>query len=209
MSVNVFTKTGNKSSSKVTLSKDVFALEVESHNLLKQAYQSILSNQRSYSARTLERGEVRGGGRKPWKQKGTGRARAGSIRSPLWRGGGVTFGPTDTQNFKKKINKKAKITAMKQALSLNKDNISIIDGLDLKAKTKNAADLFKKLGLERRILLIAEKTQDVERAVNNISNVTLKDYKEVNVVDVLDSDSILIEKSALENLEKRLGGSNE
>ena len=105
-----------------TLDKDVFGLSVENHELIKLAYDAYLANSRSSHAKTLKRGEVRGGGKKPWKQKGTGRARFGSTRNPIWRHGGVAFGRTGEENFTKKISRSAKLQAVRQALSIkNKD----------------------------------------------------------------------------------------
>ena len=103
---------------KTALPKEVFNVEVPNHELLKLAYDSFLANSRQASATTLQRGEVRGGGKKPWRQKGTGRARFGSIRNPIWRGGGVVFGPRGNENYSKKISKTSKRVAIRQALTL-------------------------------------------------------------------------------------------
>ena len=112
-----------------TLNKDVFGLSVENHELVKHAYDSYLANSRSSHAKTLKRGEVRGGGKKPWKQKGTGRARFGSTRNPIWRHGGVAFGRTGNENFTKKLSKGSKRIAVRQALSMqNKDKkVFVVD----------------------------------------------------------------------------------
>ena len=107
-----------KTQTKATLPKEVFAVEVKNHELLKLAYDAYLSNSRLASATTKTRGEVRGGGKKPWKQKGTGRARFGSSRNPIWRGGGIVFGPRGNENYVKKISTAAKRQAIKQALTL-------------------------------------------------------------------------------------------
>src|SRR5690606_12088926 len=103
---------------KTTLPKEVFNVTVENHELLKLAYDAYLANNRTSSATTKTRGEVRGGGKKPWKQKGTGRARFGSSRNPIWRGGGIVFGPLGNENYKKRIPTMAKRVAIKQALTL-------------------------------------------------------------------------------------------
>ena len=100
------------------LPKDIFAVEVPNHELLKLAYDSYLANARLASATTKQRGEVSGGGKKPWKQKGTGRARFGSSRNPIWRGGGVVFGPRGNENYTKKLSKTAKKVAVRQALTV-------------------------------------------------------------------------------------------
>src|SRR5687767_2813315 len=103
---------------KTALPKEVFSVNVPNHELLKLAYDAYLANNRLASATTLQRGEVSGGGKKPWKQKGTGRARVGSIRSPLWRGGGIVFGPRGNENYRIKISKTSKRVAIRQALTL-------------------------------------------------------------------------------------------
>src|SRR4051812_13575832 len=103
---------------KAALPKEVFAVEVENHELLKLAYDAYLANSRLASATTKQRGEVRGGGKKPWAQKGTGRARFGSSRNPIWRGGGIVFGPRGNENYTKKLSTTSKRVALKQALTL-------------------------------------------------------------------------------------------
>src|SRR5262245_30665646 len=104
MSVATYTKTGNKATTAAKLDKGVFAVEIKNHDLLKQAYLAYLANGRVNLAVVKKRGEVRGGGRKPWRQKGTGRARFGSSRNPIWRGGGITFGPTGNENYTINLN---------------------------------------------------------------------------------------------------------
>src|SRR5690349_3341985 len=118
MSVATFTKTGTKASVAAKLDKKVFGVEVKSHDLLKQAYVAYLANGRSNDTHIKTRGDVSGGGKKPWRQKGTGRARFGSSRNPIWRGGGVAFGPTGNENHTKKLSTTSKRVAVKQALSL-------------------------------------------------------------------------------------------
>ena len=103
MSTPTFTKSGNKATTSAKLNKDIFDVEVKSHSLLKQAYIAYQANGRKNLAKTLKRGEVSGGGKKPWKQKGTGRARFGSIRVPIWRGGGIVFGPLGKENYSKTL----------------------------------------------------------------------------------------------------------
>ncbi len=210
MAVATYTKTGSKASSAATLPKGVFGLKVENHELLKTAYNAYLDNARTNNATTKLRGEVRGGGKKPWKQKGTGRARAGSIRSPLWRGGGITFGPRGVENYSKKLPKTSRRTAIKQALSVSNEagNVAVIEAFTVKdGKTKAAADLLKKLGAERRTLVVmAEKTDDALRSTNNLENVKLVGAKYVNVFDVMNADLIVIEKPALEIIEQWLTG---
>ncbi len=116
------------------LDSSVFGVEVKSHSLLKQAYVSYLSSGRENLATTKKRGEVRGGGKKPWKQKGTGRARFGSIRNPIWRGGGIVFGPSGNENYKKVLAKGAKRVAIRQALTLANQSgkIVLVNEFDIK-----------------------------------------------------------------------------
>src|SRR6266545_1054603 len=118
MAVSTYTKSGTKATTPAKLDKKIFGVEVKNHNLLKIAYLAYLANGRPNLAITKKRGEVRGGGAKPWRQKGTGRARVGSSRNPLWRGGGIAFGPTGNENYSHKINTKTKREAIRQALSL-------------------------------------------------------------------------------------------
>lgn len=209
----VYTKAGAPSKSAVTLSKDVFDNVPSSHDLLQQVYDSYLARGRNAHAKTKLRGEVRGGGKKPWRQKGTGRARVGSIRSPIWRGGGITFGPTGAENHVKKVNKQAKHTAIKQALSLALDSgkISIIDVIESKdGKTKDVQALLNKLGATGAIVLVvADKSDSLLRATQNIPTVQLVQDRYLNVYDILNSDTIIVEKTALENIEQWLGGEKE
>src|SRR5689334_19016434 len=129
MSVATYTKAGAKASTPAKLDKAIFGVEVKNHQLLKDAYLAYMAGSRDNYAQVKKRGEVRGGGRKPWRQKGTGNARFGSSRNPIWRGGGVAFGPTGKENFTRQLNGKAKSQALRQALSLaaKEDRISVID----------------------------------------------------------------------------------
>jgi len=209
MATATYTKTGTKATTDAKLPKEVFSLEVENHELLKIAYNAYLDNSRSNNARTKLRGEVRGGGRKPWRQKGTGRARAGSIRSPLWRGGGITFGPSGNENYSKKISKGAKRTAIKQALSLaNKaGNVSVIETFETKGKTADTVELLKKLGAKRRTLIVVSEKDDlVDRATRNIQQVKAVQAKYLNVFDVVNAHHIIISKKSLEIIETWLSG---
>src|SRR5580700_4305851 len=113
MATATYTKTGTKAPSPAKLSKDIFGLEVTNHELLKQAYVAYQSNGRINLAVTKTRGKVRGGGRKPWAQKGTGRARFGSSRNPIWRGGGIAFGPTGQENFQHHLSSSSKQQALR------------------------------------------------------------------------------------------------
>ncbi len=179
-----------------TLDKDVFGLSVENHELIKLAYDAYLANSRSSHAKTLKRGEVRGGGKKPWKQKGTGRARFGSTRNPIWRHGGVAFGRTGEENFTKKISRSAKLQAVRQALSIkNKDKAVFMlePTVKLDGKTKTAAKVLKDMKLEDKLVLavVSEKTPEILRSTNNLPNVKLVRATYLNVFDIMNADAIV------------------
>ncbi|MBR2710589.1 50S ribosomal protein L4 [Candidatus Saccharibacteria bacterium] len=185
-----------------TLDKEVFGLSVENHELVKLAYDAYLANSRSSHAKTLKRGEVRGGGKKPWKQKGTGRARFGSTRNPIWRHGGVAFGRTGEENFTKKIARSSKKLAVRQALSMkNAEKAVLILPVDVKltGKTKDAAKVLKDMKLEGKNVLAvaAEKTPEVLRSTNNLPNVKLVRATYLNVFDIMNADAIVFSEAAL------------
>ena len=189
------------------LNKDIFGLDVQNHELLKTAYDAYLANSRSSHAKTLKRGEVRGGGKKPWKQKGTGRARFGSTRNPIWRHGGVAFGRTGEENFTKKLSKNAKKTAVRQALSLkNADKAVLIEGIATTGKTKEVAKKLKDLGLADKnvLMVVSEKAPEVLRATNNISSLKLVRATYLNVFDILNADAIVFSETALKDTENWL-----
>ncbi len=194
-----------------SLNKDVFGLTVDNHELVKLAYDAYLANSRSSHAKTLKRGEVRGGGKKPWKQKGTGRARFGSTRNPIWRHGGVAFGRTGNENFTKKISKNAKLLAVRQALSMkNADKAVFVLGKDVKltGKTKDAVKVLKDMKLEGKYVLAVanEKTPEVLRSTNNLPNVKLVRATYLNVFDILNADAIVFSEAALKTTENWLLG---
>ncbi len=193
----------------VTLSKDVFGLSVESHELIKLAYDAYLANSRSSHAKTLKRGEVSGGGKKPWKQKGTGRARFGSTRNPIWRHGGVAFGRTGEENFTKKITRESKKVAIRQALSLkNKEKAVIVANIKITGKTKDAAKSLKDLKLEGKNVLAVfpEKTAEIIRSMNNLANVKITRATYLNVFDIMNADAIVMTADAVKATENWLLG---
>ncbi len=194
-----------------TLNKDIFDLTVENHELVKLAYDAYLANSRSSHAKTLKRGEVRGGGKKPWKQKGTGRARFGSTRNPIWRHGGVAFGRTGNENFTKKIARSSKLLAVRQALSMkNADKaVFVLDSkVKLDGKTKTAVKVLKDMKLDGKNVLAvaAEKTPEVLRSTNNLPNVKLVRATYLNVFDIMNADAIVFSEAALKEVEKWLIG---
>ena len=190
---------------KTNLPSSVFAVQVPNHELLKLAYDAYLANNRLASATTKQRGEVRGGGKKPWRQKGTGRARFGSIRNPIWRGGGIVFGPCGNENYTKKISKTSKKVALRQALTVKADNVMLAD-IKTTGKTAEVVKFLKDNKLNRRILIVAEKTPELIRATNNISEVLLVSPMYLNVFDILNADHIVIAPKAIEAIENWLGG---
>lgn len=198
--------------STVKLNKEIFGLKVENHELLKVAYDAYLANSRSSHAKTLKRGEVRGGGKKPWKQKGTGRARFGSTRNPIWRHGGVAFGRTGEENFTKKITKQSKRLAVRQALSLkNADKAVIVADLKTKGKTSEVAKQLKDLKLaDKNVLAVTdEKTPELLRATNNLANLKLVRATYLNVFDILNADAIIFSEKAVAATENWLLGKEE
>lgn len=189
------------------LPKDIFAVDVPNHELLKLAYDAYLANSRQASATTLQRGEVRGGGKKPWRQKGTGRARFGSIRNPIWRGGGVVFGPRGNENYTKKLSKTSKRVAIRQALTVANEakKIQVLD-FKVSGKTAEAAKFLSDNKLERKTLLVVdEKTPEVMRSTNNIQSVLVVRANYLSVYHILNADNIVITPKALEVVESWLG----
>ncbi|MBQ3309438.1 50S ribosomal protein L4 [Candidatus Saccharibacteria bacterium] len=191
------------------LNKEVFGLSVDNHELIKLAYDAYLANSRSSHAKTLKRGEVRGGGKKPWKQKGTGRARFGSTRNPIWRHGGVAFGRTGEENFKKNITRESKKVAIRQALSLkNKEKAVIIADIKATGKTKDAAKSLSTLKLDGKNILavVSEKTPELIRSTNNLSNLKLVRATYLNVFDIMNADAVVFSSDAVKATEAWLLG---
>ena len=211
-SVTTFTKTGGKASTKAKLAASVFDEKDINHELVKQAYMVYLSNSRQNLAKAMTRGEKRGGGKKPWRQKGTGRARVGSIRVPNWRGGGVVFGPTGNETYSLSMNKKAKQKAIKYALSIKNqaEAIAVIEDISPKeGKTKEVVKLLEKIDAKKKVLIVVDSiSENLKRAVNNLVNVDLVQANYLNVFNVMNADLILFSKPALGEVEKWLGKKN-
>lgn len=209
MSVDTYTKSGSKAVAPAKLDKKIFGVTEVNHQLLKDAYLSYLAMGRGNYARTKRRGEVRGGGQKPWRQKGTGRARFGSSRNPIWTGGGVAFGPTGSENYNRILNVKAKRQALKQALSIaaTEDRIRIIEDIvAVDGKVKSVTSLLKKMRIEgSTVLVVEQKEANLQRATRNIPSVSLKNAHYLSVFDVLNADSLIITKKALEVIQELLG----
>lgn len=187
---------------KATLPKGVFDVEVANHELLKFAYEAYLANGRGNYAKTLKRGEVSGGGKKPWKQKGTGRARFGSSRNPIWRKGGVVFGPNGTENYRKAISTSAKRVALRQALTLaaQAKEIVLVDDIKTTGKT---AEIVAFLATQKAkqgdniVLVVDNKTPEQIRASRNIQNVQLVQATYLNVFTILNADTIIMTNAAV------------
>lgn len=179
---------------------------VPSVALVHQVVEAQLANARYPFAHTKTRGEVSGGGKKPWKQKGTGRARAGSTRSPLWVGGGTTFGPRNEENLTKKVNKKMKVRALYMCLAdkINDKNLLLLDNLELSAiKTKEMLQVLKNLPVQKKVLLVLPKQdQKIVKACDNLPNVKVILADSLNCVDVLNYNTVLVLEDAVEVIEK-------
>lgn len=211
MAVATYTKSGTKATTPATLDKKVFAVDVKNHELLKLAYQSYLANGRVNLAKAKRRGEVSGGGIKPWRQKGTGRARFGSSRNPIWTGGGVAFGPTGNENYVKKLNIEAKRTAIRQALTLaaKEDRVKVIETFACPEGTVKATiNLLKKIDAKGSVMIVvSEKDSLVERATRNLVGVKATQANYLNVFEVMNADVIVISRKSLEQISQWLGGS--
>jgi len=185
LKVQVLDKSGNKVK-EISAPKEIFSYDVKS-SLLYEAVLNYQANQRRGTASTKSRAQVRGGGRKPWRQKGTGRARAGSIRSPLWKKGGITFGPKP-RNYSYSLPKKAKKNALKSALSMKlaESQLLIIKELDLKeSKTKEGAKLMGVLNLDSALIVDTQENKNLFLSLRNIPNIKTVDYNQINIYDVL------------------------
>lgn len=188
---------------KVSVSAEVFGVEVN-EQVMFDAVQVYQANMRQATAKTLTRAEVSGGGKKPWRQKGTGRARAGSTRSPLWRHGGVVFGPRGNQNFTLSMNKKAHALAVKSALTLkatDKD-IIVIDNLDLgEVKTKTVVSMLKNLNAKKKTLVVVDENDSFVMSARNIPGVVITNTNNLSVYDILNTDSILFTSDSIKVVE--------
>ncbi len=208
MAVPTYTKTGTKATVAAKLDKTVFGVEIANHELLKQAYVAYLANGRINLAVTKKRGEVSGGGKKPWKQKGTGRARFGSSRNPIWRGGGIAFGPTGNENYTHKLPVATKRLAIRQALTTAADanKLVVLEDIAFKGKTTDAVKLFDKIGATKSILLVVDhKTNELTRSTSNLINVKLVTAQYLNVFDVINADNIVMTTKALNVVHEWLG----
>ncbi len=186
------------------LDDSVFGFEYK-EALIHQVIVAQQNNARQGTKSTLTRTEVRGGGIKPWRQKGTGRARQGSIRAPQWKGGGVVFAPKP-RSFSQKVNKMSKVTALCSALSakVSENELIVLDKIELTApKTKEVAAILKALGAEKRVLLVVtDENADVVRAARNLPSVTTVNSDLINVYDVVANEKLVATKDAVETIEE-------
>jgi large subunit ribosomal protein L4 len=195
-----------KENGKMTVSDSVFGLK-QNDDLVHQVYVTIAANKRQVLSHTKNRGERAGSGVKPWKQKGTGRARVGSVRSPLWKKGGIVFGPTKDKNFKKNINKKMKEKAIRIVLSgkFSSGEIVVLDKLELKEnKTKFFAKALKNLKMNGRTLIsFSDKEKDMRIFSRNIEKVENTLTSQINVFDMLNNKNLVLSQDSVKYLEEK------
>jgi len=205
MKITVYNQDG-KEVGDVTLPKAIFEVKFNA-DLVHQIMVSMSSNQRQNSAHTKNRGEVSGSGMKPWRQKGTGRARHGSKRSPIWRGGGITFGPRNEKNYEKIIPTKMRRKALLMLLSekARTNQLIILDKIELElGKTKEMAKSLKKLPCNAQTTLIAISKYDkkIILASRNIKKTSIEDARNLNVLELLNHKYLLMPKDSIETIEK-------
>lgn len=200
-----------KETGQIELNESVFGVAIK-QEVVHEVFVGMSANQRQPWAHTKDRSEVRGGGRKPWAQKGTGRARHGSSRSPIWTGGGVTFGPRKTENYKTKINKKIRRLALKMCLSdrVATENFKVIEDFNYSdSKTKTFVTFLKELfvdkkGSQKFLVLTAGKDEKLMRMTKNLKNVSVVRAEDVNVMEVLNNKDLIVSKDAVATIEKIL-----
>ncbi|WP_339020751.1 50S ribosomal protein L4 [Spiroplasma endosymbiont of Atherix ibis] len=190
----------------ITLNDKVWGIEPHQQAI----FDTVVSQQaalRQGTRKTKTRAEVRGGGRKPWRQKGTGRARQGSIRAPQWRGGGVTFGPTPNINYKKAVNKKVRQLAIRSALSIKakEANLVILDKFSFsKPSTKEMLSIMKNIKVEDQKTLIVTKEHDelVIKSAGNIPGVKTLDFQKMNIFDLLNANKLIVTEETVNKIEE-------
>ena len=209
MEATIYNQAG-KSAGKISLSESVFGVPWNA-DLVHEVVRLMNSNSRSNIAHTKTRGEVRGGGKKPWKQKGTGRSRHGSTRSPIWVGGGIAHGPRNTTNYDRKINKKAKTKALLSILSkkYKEGEVLFVDTISFdKPKSKEAKEImtslskikgYEKLATKKQntaIIALDKKAVSVEKSFNNFGNISVEEFRNINPVSILNHTFIIITNPA-------------
>ena len=200
--VKVFNMSGSEVGS-IELNDSIFAVEVNTH-VMHQAVVQYLANKRQGTQSALTRAEVRGGGRKPWRQKGTGRARQGSTRSPQWTGGGVVFAPKP-RDYSFKLNKKVKRLALKSALTtkVNDGKFVVVDEINLpEMKTKEMVKVLNNLNVNKSLVVLEDTNEKAVVAARNIPTVKTASVSTINVYDILKYDSVVVTKAAVEKIEE-------
>ncbi len=195
----------NEKVSEVNLPEEIYSVPVRI-GLLHEVVRWQMARWRAGTACTKTRGEVRGGGRKPWRQKGTGRARQGSIRAPHWVGGGVVFGPKP-RDYSFKLNKKQRRLALKMALSTRaqEGKLLVVEDFGLtRIKTKDFVAFLKGLGVEDALVVVPERDEIVEKSARNLPTVKVLAVEGLNVYDILDHEYLIIKREALPKIEERL-----
>lgn len=200
--LKVLSQTG-KEVSTITLDKEVFGVEVN-EQVMFDAVMTYLANRRQATAKTKKRHEVSGGGKKPFRQKGTGRARAGSSRSPIWVGGGTVFGPDGNQNFKIKQNKKEHKLALKSALTKQVNNLVVLDNLAVEGKTKEVVSVLKALNIANNKVLLVSEDEKVLQGSRNLNNVLVVSKNNISVYDLLNSETLVMVEADVKELEEGL-----
>ena len=188
---------------KIELNDSIFGVEINEH-LVHMAVLQQLANKRQGTQKAKTRSEVRGGGRKPWRQKGTGHARQGSTRSPQWTGGGVVFAPTP-RDYSFKLNKKEKRAALKSALTSRvvENKFVVVDELKLdEIKTKKFVEVLKNLNVEKALVILNDMDEKVIASAANIPTVKTSQINELNVFDVLKYDTVVVTKAAVATIEE-------
>ncbi len=201
-SVSVYNMEG-KETGKMELNDSIFAAPVNEH-LVHRAVVLQLANKRQGTQKAKTRSGVRGGGRKPWRQKGTGHARQGSIRAPQWKGGGVVFAPTP-RDYSFKMNKKEKVIALKSALStkVSENKLIVVDGMELDApKTKTMQTLLNGLDMKKALFVVDEEAKNVTLSVRNIPTARGVYANSINVYDILKYDNVILTKDAVKAIEE-------
>ena len=188
---------------KLELNDNIFGVEINEH-LVHLAVVSQLANNRQGTQKAKTRSEVRGGGRKPWRQKGTGHARQGSTRSPQWTGGGVVFAPTP-RDYSMKLNKKEKRAALKSALSsrVAENKFIVIDEMNFgEIKTKNFQNMLNNLNVNKALVVLEDGNVNAELSARNIANVKTARTNTINVFDILKYNTVIASKAAVANIEE-------
>lgn len=189
--------------STITLDKEVFGVEIN-EQVMFDAVMTYLANRRQATAKTKKRHEVSGGGKKPFRQKGTGRARAGSSRSPIWVGGGTVFGPDGNQNYKIKQNKKEHKLALKSALTKQVNNLVVLDALTVEGKTSEIVTVLKNLDVANSKVLLVSEDEKVLQGSRNLKNVLVVSKDNVSVYDLLNSEKLVMVAADVKELEEGL-----